>query len=174
MFTPRLRECEVSTSAVGVHRSLAQELRAGGVARSTTTCLRRRDYPTPSSVASPVAPGFTLVRTATEVEVGTWPGAAAVPPRNVMEDVLAMSVPSRCAAPDGGDTVRQLAGRPHVQPTGPCTRHIAKTKRSPAGSELEIDYRDDGIVVRRSAAVQRAVLQATPPPARDVSDEDER
>jgi len=189
MFTPRLRECDGFDVPLTVFIGPShKELRARVLARNVDHDLPFVVETTADTLVligfTPVGTkAFTLVRTGDEVEVENLlrPAPLLVPPRNVMEDVLAMSVPSPCAtAPDGVATATfdEWLVSDTCSNNRPVQRHIAKTDAKPGEeAELEIDYRDDGITVRqkRCGYSARYVLQVSAPilPADGVSDEDE-
>lgn len=128
---------------------------------------------------------FTLTRKADEVEVDNVLGAGLkVSPRNVMADVLAMSLPSSCAtAPDGESPSNFDSWRvtDTCADNRPVKRTIAKPPAKEGGSpvvEVEIEYRPEAIVVRQKQCRYTAayVLQASQPiPGVDVkkTDDDE-
>ena len=182
IFSARLSECrgfDVPLSVfVGASR---KELRARVLSR-----LVDHDFPfvvetnADSLVLVAFTPlgtkAFTLVRNGDSVEVVNLAGGpVTVPPRNVMEDVLAMSVPSQCATTPNGETVATFDGWQVTDTCGdgrPLRRHIAKTDAKPgAESEVEVEYAADAIVVRQNRCryTARYVLQASAPapPAQD-------
>jgi len=189
MFTPRLRECDGFDVPLSVFIGPShKELRARVLARNVDHDLPFVVETTADTLVligfTPVGTkAFTLVRTGDKVEVENLlsPAPLLVPPRNVMEDVLAMSVPSACAtAPDGVATATfdSWLVSDTCSNNRPVQRHIAKADAKPGEeAELEIDYRDDGILVRQKRCRYNAryVLQVSAPilPADAVNDEDE-
>jgi hypothetical protein len=122
---------------------------------------------------------FTLVRHGDVVDVDNHSGPAlAIPPRNLMEDVLAMSMPSRCAALGDPVTVT-VTGDWQISDTcvrgSPIERRIAHPG---APAEIEITYAKNAILVKQNRCHYgaRYVLQATalPVTGEDVGDEDGR
>lgn len=110
---------------------------------------------------------FTLVRSGVNVEETNLlaPVSLPVPPRNVMEDVLAMSVPSSCATSPESEVLAQWNGwdiRDTCHDSRPAQRHISRPGKP---SEVEIEYGLDGITVRqqRCRYSARYVLQQAPP-----------
>jgi hypothetical protein len=169
LTAPRVRECDgfdVPLSALAV--SSRKELRVKVIARRV-----REEFPfvVESSADSFVliaftplgTKAFTLVRHGDDVQVENLVGPAApVPPRNVMADLLAMSVPSACATtPDG--VAPSVAGKWSVRDTchegRPQLRQIGKTDKD---VDVEVVYGDDAILVRqkRCGYNARYVLQA--------------
>ena len=93
---------------------------------------------------------FTLVRRGTDVKVENLSGPALlVPPRNVMEDVLAMSMPSRCAVGNVPSTVSR-AGDWQISDTcsrgRPVSRRIARPGEL---TEIEIEYAKNAVVIQQ-------------------------
>lgn len=187
---PRLRECEGFDVPLSVFIGPSRkELRARVLTRNANYDLPFVVETTTDTLVlvgfTPLGTkAFTLVRNGDKVEVENMmsPAPMLVPPRNVMEDVLAMSVPSPCAtAPD--DVATATFGNWLVRDTcsnsRPVQRHIARADAKPGEeAEVEIDYRDDAILMRQKRCRYNAryVLQASAPilPADDgVSDEDE-
>jgi hypothetical protein len=121
---------------------------------------------------------FTLTRSADDVEVDNVLGAALkVSPRNVMADVLAMSLPSACAtaadgeAPSNFDSwrVTDLCSN-NLPLKRTITRAAAKAGETPQ-VELEVEYRPEAIIVRQKQCkyVAAYVLQVSQPiPGVDV------
>jgi hypothetical protein len=177
-FAPRLRECKgfdapLSTLASSSRKQLRVKVK---------THLLESDFPfvVEAGADSLVIIGFTplgtksfaLERHGDDVKVETFAGPTlVVPPRNVMADVLAMSVPSRCSyAPDGvADTA---AGVWAVQDTckdgHPVSRSISMPGKSAA---VVIDYPGDAVVVKQMECgyAARYSLQAVPAPVAAVA-----
>jgi hypothetical protein len=126
---------------------------------------------------------FTLTRKADDVEVDNVLGAGLkVAPRNVMADVLAMSLPSSCAtAPDGDSPSNFDSWRvtDTCSDNRPVRRTIAKAPAKEGEApdvEVEIEYRAEAIVVRQKQCKYTAayVLQASQPiPGVDVKKTDD-
>jgi hypothetical protein len=128
---------------------------------------------------------FTLTRKADDVEVDNVLGSAVkVSPRNVMADVLAMSLPSTCATMPDGESPSNFDSWKVVDTCGdnrPLKRTIAKAAARPGETpevEVEIEYRPEAIIVRQKQCKYTAayVLHASQPiPGVDVkkTDEDE-
>lgn len=175
LFAPRLYECrgfDVPLSVLAF--SSRKELRARVRARHV-------DYDVPfvveSSAESLVLVGFTplgtksftLVRKGDEVELENLVGPALpVPPRNIMEDVLAMSVPSPCAdAPNGPAAVTygEWEVRDTCQDNRPLRRALAHGAQPPGEEEMTVEYGGDAISVQQNRCRYRAryVLQASLP-----------
>ena len=186
LFSPRLRECkgfDVPLSVfVGPSR---KELRARIHARNVDVDL---PFVVETNADSLVLVGFTplgtkaftLVRKGDSVEVESMTGPALpVPPRNLMADVLAMSLPSACATTPDGMAVAAFDGWQVSDTCGngrPVQRIIARADAK-AGEEpeVQVEYRDDAIVVRQNDCRYNAryVLQASAPalsPENGVSD----
>jgi hypothetical protein len=94
---------------------------------------------------------YTLVRRGDDVEVKHLsPGAAAVPPRNIMEDVMAMSMPSQCALGNLKNAV-SLTGGWEIRDTcadgRPTTRRIGHPGAAP---EIEITYAKNAVLVKQN------------------------
>jgi hypothetical protein len=129
---------------------------------------------------------FTLTRKADEVEVDNILGARQkVSPRNIMADVLAMSLPSACATAPDGDAPSSFDSWKVVDTCSnnlPLKRTIAKAEAKPGETpavEVEIEYRPEAIIVRQKQCRYTAayVLQVSAPvPGVDVkkSDADEK
>lgn len=126
---------------------------------------------------------FTLTRKADDVEVDNVLGSAVkVSPRNVMADVLAMSVPSSCATMPDGEAPSNFDAWKVVDTCKdnlPLKRTIAKAAgedgKTP-GIEVEIEYRPEAIVVRQKQCkyVATYVLHASQPiPGLDVKKTEE-
>lgn len=186
LFGARLGECEgfdvpLSTLAV----SSRKELRARVLGRGVD-----HDFPfvVESSADSFVLVGFTplgtkaftLVRKGDKVDVASKMGPGlTIPPRNVMEDLLAMSVPSACAtSPDGVTSL--VVDKWELSDTckdgRPLQRHIAKIG---GAAEVDIDYTGDAIVVHqlRCRYNARYILQGAGGPTMSIADvavEDEK
>lgn len=185
LFAPRVSECDgfdapLSTLAV----SSRKELRVQVVASRVDTSF---PFVVESSADSFVVVGFTpmgtkaftLVRHGDAVEVENLMGPALlVPPRNVMADLLAMSVPSACSTSPDGVAVT-TAGSWQLSDVckdgRPVERRIAKPDAKPdARPEVTVLYGCDGIEVRQNSCRYNAVYilqNAVPPPTSDVSDE---
>lgn len=126
---------------------------------------------------------FTLTRKADEVEIDNVLGAGLkVSPRNVMHDVLAMSVPSPCATMPDGDAPSAFDS---WQVTDTCSNNLPlkrtiskypdKEGEAPP-VEVEVEYRPEAIVVRQKHCryIATYVLQASRPiPGVDVKKSDE-
>lgn len=187
MFTPRLRECEGFDVPLSVFIGPSRkELRAKVLARNVDQDLPFVVETTADTLVmvgfTPLGTkAFTLVRNGDKVEVENMlsPAPLLVPPRNVMEDVLAMSVPSPCATAADGVAVANYDGwvvSDTCANSRPVLRHFARTDAKPGEeAELEIEYRDDAIVVRQKRCRYNAryVLQVSAPilAPDDVSDE---
>jgi len=176
LFAPRIYECrgfDVPLSVLAV--SSRKELRARVRARHV-------DYDVPfvveSSAESLVLVGFTPLGTKSftlvrkgdeEVELENLVGPALpVPPRNIMEDVLAMSVPSPCAdAPNGPAAVTygEWEVRDTCQDNRPLRRALAHAGQASGAEEMTVEYSEDSIYVVQNRCRYRAryVLQASNP-----------
>jgi hypothetical protein len=126
---------------------------------------------------------FTLTRKADQVEVDNILGARQkVSPRNIMADVLAMSLPSSCATAPDGDAPSNFDSWKVVDTCSnnlPIKRTIAKAAARPGETpsiEVEIEYRPEAIVVRQKQCRYTAayVLQVSAPiPGVDVKKSDD-
>jgi hypothetical protein len=126
---------------------------------------------------------FTLTRKADQVEIDNIVGARQkVSPRNVMADVLAMSLPSACATAPDGDAPSNYDSWKVVDTCSnnlPLRRTISKAAaeagQTPA-VEVEIEYRPEAIIVRQKQCKYTAayVLQVSAPiPGLDVKKSDD-
>jgi hypothetical protein len=170
MTGPKVHECDgfdAPLSALATHSR--KELRARIVAHGVD-----QDFPfvietSPSSLVligfTPLGTkAFTLVRKGDAVDTENYSGPALViPPRNLMEDMLAMSLPSRCATTKERVTV-QMEGDWQVVDTcvsnRPVERRISKPGAKP---EVEITYASNAILVKQNRCHYgaRYILQAT-------------
>ena len=126
---------------------------------------------------------FTLTRKADAVEVDNILGARQkVSPRNIMADVLAMSLPSSCATAPDGDAPSNFDSWKVVDTCSnnlPLKRTITKAESKPGETpavEVEIEYRPEAIIVRQKQCRYTAayVLQVSAPiPGVDVKKSDE-
>ncbi|MFN2375405.1 MAG: DUF3261 domain-containing protein [Candidatus Binatia bacterium] len=175
LFAARLYECRGFDAPLSVLAfSSRKELRARVRARHV-------DYDVPfvveSSSESLVLVGFTplgtksftLVRKGDEVELENLIGPGLqVPPRNIMEDVLAMSLPSDCATTSEA-TVTRTIGEWEVRDTchdnRPVRRALAHGAQPPGEEEMTVEYGGDAISVQQNRCRYRAryVLQASNP-----------
>ncbi|HXC50666.1 MAG TPA: DUF3261 domain-containing protein [Candidatus Limnocylindrales bacterium] len=112
---------------------------------------------------------FTLVRRGDNVDVQTLMSAAQrVPPKNVMSDVLAMSIPSACSPSQDGvfaTPVGDWQVSDNCKDGRPLDRSIAK-KTNAAGQkpDVEVTYQGDAIMVRQNTCkyLARYVLETAP------------
>ncbi len=112
---------------------------------------------------------FTLVRRGDSVDVQTLMSAAQrVPPKNVMSDVLAMSIPSACSPSQDGVFATPIGDwqvSDNCKDGRPLDRSIAK-KTNPAGQkpDVEVTYQGDAIMVRQNTCkyLARYVLETAP------------
>jgi hypothetical protein len=126
---------------------------------------------------------FTLTRKADVVEVDNIVGARQkVSPRNIMADVLAMSLPSSCATAPDGDVPSNFDSWKVVDTCSnnlPLKRTIAKAEAKAGETpavEVEIEYRPEAIIVRQKQCRYTAayVLQVSAPiPGVDVKKSDD-
>lgn len=183
LFQPRIRECEgfdVPLSAFS--GSSRKELRVRIVGRRLDQDIPFVVETGPQSFVivafTPLGTkAFTLVRrddVLAEVESFVGP-VLPVPPRNIMADVLAMSLPSSClATPEGvaGSTVGTWEVSDACRDARPVQRRLAKPGKEP---EVVVDYTGDAIVVSQKTCryTARYVFQgaAPAPVADDVGEE---
>lgn len=155
LFQPRIRECEgFDVPLATFSGSSRKELRVRLVGRHLDQDIPFVVETGPQSFVivafTPLGTkAFTLARRddgLAEVESFLGP-VLPVPPRNIMADVLAMSLPSSCLATPDGLAV-STAGSWEVsdacQDARPVQRRIAKPGKEP---EVVVDYTGDAIVV---------------------------
>lgn len=185
LFQPRLRECEGFDVPLGtLPGSSRKELRVRLVGRRLDQDIPFVVETTPKSFVivafTPLGTkAFTLVRRDdAKAEVQSFMGPVlAVPPANIMADLLAMSVPGSClSAPDG--VAVSTAGAWQVSDTCKDERAVERRLSRPGKDpEVEVFYLGDSIVVTQKACryTARYMFQGGPPPAEpdDFSDEDE-
>lgn len=184
LFAPRLRECDGFDAPLSTLSGTARkQMRVKIVGRRLDQDI---PFVVESSPTSFVIVAFTPLGTKSftlerrddaraEIESLTGP-VQPVPPRNIMADVLAMSVPSAClATPEG--VAASAAGPWQVSDTcrdaRPVERRLARPGQDP---EVEVRYTGDAIVVTQKACryTARYVLQgAGPSPLPEPGDDDE-
>jgi hypothetical protein len=119
---------------------------------------------------------FTLVRRGDSVDVDNKLGLAEiVPPRNLMSDVLGMSLPSNCS-PSADEDVSTTIGAWRISDTcregRPVERRIARVETKPDKKPaVEIKYEPDAIMVRQHECryLARYVIEQQQLPPIDVS-----
>jgi hypothetical protein len=183
LFQPRIRECEGFDVPLSTFSgSSRKELRVRIVGRRLAQDIPFVVETGPQSFVivafTPLGTkAFTLVRRddgLAEVESFIGP-VLPVPPRNIMADVLAMSLPSSClATPD--DVAVSTAGDWEVSDAchdaRPVQRRLAKPGKEP---EVVVDYTGDAIVVSQKTCryTARYVFQGAgaAPAAEEVGEE---
>jgi hypothetical protein len=184
LFAPRLRECEGFDAPLSaLAGSSRKELRVRLVGRRLDQDIPFVVESSPASFVlvafTPLGTkSFTLVRRGeekAEVESMTGP-VLPVPPRNIMADVLAMSVPSACLnSPDG--VAVSTAGEWEVRDTCKDARPVERGLARPGGEvEVEVRYSVEAVVVTQKACryTARYVWQgAAPDPDAEAGGEED-
>ncbi len=178
MFAPHVRDCDGFDVALSVFNGASRkELRARVLAPGIDHDL---PFVVEKSGESLVLVGFTplgtksftLERNGDDVKIENLVGAAlTVSPRNMMADVLAMSLPSSCAtSPDAVSTAAYDGWKVDdtCHNSRPQLRHFHRADaKEGAPPEIEIEYRENEIVVRQKKCnyISRYVLQTMARPA---------
>lgn len=172
LFAPRLKECEgfeapLSILAVSSRKELRVRVQGYRVDQDIPFVVEADADSMVIVGFTPVGTkAFTLERNVDDVKVESVMGPALpVPPRNLMADLLAMSVPSGCAAgtdPVATTTVGDWLVSDTCGDARPAYRRIS---RAETGVELDIEYLSDSIVVKQHKCRYNAryVLQASAP-----------
>jgi hypothetical protein len=177
LFGPRVRECDGFTVPLSVLAGNSRkELRVRIVGSSAGQDL---PFVVESGKESLVlvaftplgTKSFTLERRGDEVKVeNVVGGVQPIPPKNIMADVLAMSLPSACSPATDGPTPVPLDGwivEDDCQDGRPIHRRISRPVPGKDPSKLlEVDYTGDSIFVhqRKCGYSARYVLQAVAKP----------
>lgn len=175
MTGPKIAECEgfdapLSALAGPSRKELRARVVAPGIDHDFPFVIETRSNSLVIVGFTPLGTkAFTLVRRGESVEVENITGGPmVVPPRNIMEDVLAMSLPSRCAATAGPVAVSVAGGwqiNDSCKAGRPTVRRIA---RPGARAEIEVSYASNWILVqqRRCRYNARYILQTSAPQRR--------